>query len=145
MTPLSDDQYKPDFEILDRYLKFSSELLRISLMAMGGFGAILLAKLKHENTHVSLGNLDFLFISICFFGLCSVCSLFHRFYASDCMSWHIAHLRAKNIQNDQKAEREKKGLHKMLHRASISLILAEFAFGIAIFFFAIGIYRLIAG
>src|SRR5580692_5105395 len=134
MNSISEVDYKPDFDILDRYLNFSSELSRISLLAIGGFGAILLAKMKNESPCASIGNLNFLFISICFFGLCSAFSLFHRFFASDCMSWHIAYLRAKANENHKKAEEEKKGLHKMLHRSSLSLILTEIAFGLAIFF-----------
>src|ERR1700735_1944155 len=61
MSAIEDNEYKPDFEILDRYLKFSSELLRISLLAIGGFGTIVLVKLKGEESAGSLTNLTFLF------------------------------------------------------------------------------------
>jgi len=143
MSIQSETDYKPDFEILDRYLNFSSELLRISLLAIGGFGSILLIKLRDEKDHPPLHHLHFLFISICFFALCAALSLFHRFYASDSMSWHISYLRAKADDNEEKANRERKGLHKALRYASRFLILTEYIFGIAVLFFAAGIYNLL--
>ena len=103
MPSLDDCDYKPDFEILDRYLDFSSELSRISLLAIGGFGAILLVKLKSEHVIGSLNDLLYLFIAICFFALCCGFSLFHRFFASDSMSWYISHLRAKANGNAEQA------------------------------------------
>ncbi len=143
MPSLDDCDYKPDFEILDRYLDFSSELSRISLLAIGGFGAILLVKLKSEHVIGSLNDLLYLFIAICFFALCCGFSLFHRFFASDSMSWYISHLRAKANGNAEQAAHESEGLHKMLRRSSLFLILTELAFGIAVFVFAIGIYHIL--
>jgi hypothetical protein len=143
MSAIEDNEYKPDFEILDRYLKFSSELLRISLLAIGGFGTIVLVKLKGEESAGSLTNLTFLFLSICFFALCAGSALFHRFYASDSMSWHVAYLRAKHADNFAQAEKEKAGRNKMLRRSSFALILAEILFGISVALFAVGIYQVI--
>ncbi len=79
---------------MDRYINFSSELLRISLLAIGGFGTIILIKLKNESNAIPLNHLIFLYISICCFAVCAGLALFHRFYASDCMSWHISFLRS---------------------------------------------------
>ena len=143
MPTLNESDYKPDFEILDRYLNFASELSRISLLAIGGFGAILLIKLKGENPNAGKENLHFLFISMCFFALCSGFSLFHRFFASDSMSWYISHLRAKSDGDEAQAKHEHIGLHKMLRRSSIFLILTEFTFGVAVCLFAIGIYKIL--
>jgi hypothetical protein len=142
MPTLDECDYKPDFEILDRYLNFSSELSRISLLAIGGFGAILLIKIKNENPALR-GNLHFLFASICVFALCSGFSLIHRFFASDSMSWYISQLRAKASDSPEQANYERKGMHKMLRRSSFFLILTEVAFGIAVCLFSIGIYQIL--
>jgi hypothetical protein len=64
------------------------------------------------------------------------------YFASDSMSWYISYLRAKEKNMPEKAAVEKKGLHRMLHLSTVFLILTEFAFGIAVLLFAVGIYRL---
>lgn len=143
MSIQSETDYKPDFEILDRYLTFSSELLRISLLAIGGFGSIVLIKLKDEKDHAPLHHFQFLFISICFFALCAALSLFHRFYASDSMSWYVSYLRAKASGNEEKANRERKEMHKALRYANRFLIFTEYIFGIAVLLFAAGICKLL--
>ena len=52
MSIQSDNDYKPEFEIMDMYMNFSAELLRIPLLAIGGFGAIMLIKLKEESIRI---------------------------------------------------------------------------------------------
>ena len=143
MSIQSDSDYKPDFEILDRYLNFSSELLRISLLAIGGYGTIMLVKLKDETDKLPLNHLTILFTSICIFTICAGASLFHRYFATDSMSWYISYLRAKENGNTEKANIEKKGLHKSLNLSSIFLIVTEVTFAAAVLFFAAGIYQLI--
>lgn len=143
MSIKSGNDYKPDLEIMDRYINFSAELLRISLLAIGGFGTIMLIKLKNESNIIPLHHLLFLYISICCFVLCAGFALFHRFYASDSMSWYISYLRAKADNNKEKTQREQKGLHRTLRYSSVFLIFTEVMFGIAVVFFAIGIYQLI--
>jgi len=49
LKEIEENQYKVDFEISKGYIDFSSELLRLSLLAMGGFGALVLIKIKGEN------------------------------------------------------------------------------------------------
>jgi hypothetical protein len=39
LNEIKENQYKVDFEISKGYINFSSELLRLSLLSMGGFGA----------------------------------------------------------------------------------------------------------
>lgn len=58
------------------------------------------------------------------------------------MSWYISYLRAKE-DDKEKAQKEQKGLHKALRYSSVFLILTEVIFGVAVVFFAIGIYELI--
>ena len=45
---IDEAQYKADFTISDNYRSFSSELLRLSLLAIGGFGAIVISKIKGD-------------------------------------------------------------------------------------------------
>jgi hypothetical protein len=77
------------------------------------------------------------------FVLCAAATLFHRYYASDCMSWYIAWLRAENEGKAEEAKNERKGFHKMLWLSKWSLIFSEFLFGGGVLFFMIAIFRLL--
>lgn len=136
---IDESQYKADFMICDGYIKFSSELLRLSLLAMGGFGALVLARLKGDGANF-LERPGFFLTSMAFFALCAGISLFHRFYASDSMSWYVSLLRAEKNGDQIKVEKEKKGLYKFLRRSEISLIISEWLFGAGVLFFIIAIF-----
>src|SRR5688572_16655799 len=146
IKPLDEALYKPDFEIRNSYIDFSSELLRLSLIAMGGFGALVLAKIENVQNniiHDALTNPGFVLASMTLFTLCVAATLFHRYYASDCMSWYISGLRAEENGDTAKAKTEYEGYGKMLKRSTLSLILAEFFFGGGVLFFIIGIIKIL--
>src|SRR5688572_26715800 len=87
IKPLNEALYKPDFEIRNSYIDFSSELLRLSLIAMGGFGALVLAKIENGQKNIIIDLLTdpgFLLASMILFTMCVASTLFHRYYASDC-------------------------------------------------------------
>jgi hypothetical protein len=133
---MQEPDYKPDFEILDRYINFSSELLRLSLLGISGFGALVLFG---KDKHAELLTYDVsvtLFISVIFFTISAALALSHRFYATDSMSYHISYLRKKNPA-------EKQGRNRRLKISEWLLITAEFAFGIGVLFFAAGIYYIL--
>jgi hypothetical protein len=94
LKEIDESQYKVDFEILKGYIDFSSVLLRLSLLAMGSFGALILIKSKGEakDTLPQFLQQPALFIiAMGLFALCSGATLFHRYFASDSMSWYIYH------------------------------------------------------
>lgn len=142
LNEIDESQYKADFMISEGYIKFSSELLRLSLLAMGGFGALVLIRFKGEGSRQFLSEPKFFLISMMFFALCSAASLFHRYYASDTMSWYIGWLRAERKNDNAKATKERQGLHRLLRRSEISLILSECLFGGGVLFFIIAIFDL---
>src|SRR5688572_24065663 len=121
IKPLDEALYKPDFEIRNSYIDFSAELLRLSLIAMGGFGALVLAKIENGQNLIKdpLGNPGFLLISMLLFTLCVASALFHRYFASDCMSWYISGLRAEENGDTAKAKTEYEGYGKMLKRSTL--------------------------
>jgi|SRR5687767_11303226 len=145
IKPLDEALYKPDFEIRNSYIDFSSELLRLSLIAMGGFGALVLAKIENGQNNINdlLNDSGFFLASMILFTICVASTLFHRYYASDCMSWYISWLRAEENGDTRKAEIQYTGYHKMLKRSTRSLILAEFFFGGGVLFFIIGIIKIL--
>ena len=121
LNEIDESQYKADFMIAEGYIKFSSELLRLSLLAMGGFGALVLIKFKGENKGQLLSEPKYFLLSMIFFGLCAGASLFHRYYASDTMSWYISWLRAVKKNEPAKATREQAGLRRLLKRSRCPL------------------------
>ena len=137
MEPIHDSNYKPDFEIADRYINFSSELLRLSLLAITGLSSVIFLSLKKESAlQLDRDTKAWIFTSLVFFALTAGASLFHRFFASDTMSYYIAYLRTKD-------PKEKEGLNRCLRRSKYSLIAAECLFGGAVIVFAIAIVVLL--
>ena len=129
MEQIEENHYKPDFEILDRYINFSSELLRLSLLAITGIGSLIMLSIGEKNDiHMMAQDQKYFFITILLFALTSGAALFHRFYASDSMSYHISYLRTKT-------EKQKTGRRTYLKRAEWSLITAEWLFGFSVIAF----------
>lgn len=78
--------------LLDGYVNYSAELLRISLLAMTGI-ATLCVKL-HDQLKTSFHDLVWSFSpASCTLLIASACALAHRFVATDSMSFHLASLR----------------------------------------------------
>lgn len=144
MIPIDENKYKPDFDISESYIKFSSELLRLSLLAMGGFGSLVLYQIKIETQPGKfLQDPSHFLISMGLFGICAGITLVHRFFATDCMSWYIAWLRA-NVSGDAlRAKKEREGLYKRLRLSRYALILAEIFFSAAVIFFMVAMYELL--
>jgi hypothetical protein len=140
------DQYEVDFDIAKGYIDFSSEILRLSLFALGGIGTLILKIKSGEEKflHNYLTNHSYIIMaSLVLFLLAAAATLFHRYYASDWKSWYICYLRAKNEAREAEAEDEKTGYRKILKLAKWSLIFSEFFFGGGIVFFIISILKLI--
>lgn len=143
MNEIDETQYSADFRICEGYISFSSELLRLSLLAMGGFGTLVLIKFDKDTPPEFLDKPILFLLSMTFFTLCAGAALFHRFYASEAMSWYIAWLRAKKSNNPQKAAKESTGFIKFLKYSSVSLIVSEWLFGAGVLFFLAAILALL--
>src|SRR6476620_11532067 len=114
---LEELDYKPDFDILDRYINFSYEILRLSLLGISGFGALVLFNKEQTIKDMVTAAGIPLFTSVVFFGVAAAMALSHRFYATDSMSYHIAYLRKKEAA-------EKKGRNQRLKISALLLIAA---------------------
>jgi hypothetical protein len=141
MSDLNEMDYQPDFEIADKYINFSSELLRLSLLAITGIGALMMYSFdKESNLHLTMLDKYLFFLTLFFFALASGTALGHRFWASDSLSYHIAYLRKKTQEEKQK---EKVGRRLCLKRSANFLIYTEFLFGFAIIIFVVTIFQLL--
>jgi len=136
---IEESKYKSDFMISENYIKFSSELLRLSLLAIGGFGTLILTVIKEECNQNVFQNKFFLITALAGFVICSGAALCHRYFATDAMSWYVSVLRAQNNINPSKLVVQRVGLHKTLKLSRISLIISEISFGLGVLFFFIAI------
>lgn len=96
-VPLEEEVYRVDFEVADRYQAFSTEILRLSLLGVAGYGFLLsevvfkadptaeARRFFHEHAWLSLG--------IVAFGLSAAFALVHRYYSTDCVTHLIRRLR----------------------------------------------------
>jgi len=133
------ESYKADIELLEKYVGFSSELLRISLLAMGGYGALITALYGNPKELCHLQHAYILFASMLIFACSAGATLFHRYYASDSLSWQIAFIRAHAKNNDEIVKAEHKGWIDQLKKAHKWLIASEWIFGAAVICFIIGL------
>jgi len=147
LKKLDESQFKADFEITDRYINFSSELLRLSLLAIGAFATLVFYKLKQESPPVDqtelLSSLKMFFLPVLFFALTAGAALIHRFYATDCTSYYVCWLRYENEGRKEEAQRERKKLRAHLKYSEAALIAAEFFFAAAVLIFVVDIYLLL--
>lgn len=126
LEKVEEESYKVDFDIADKYISFSAELLRLSLLAITGVGSFVVLSLsnQYEIQLCPCQRLQF-FHSLIGFALASGAALFHRFYAHDALSFQVVFIRKKT----SKAKYE---WIACLKRAGIALIISEVFFGYAV-------------
>lgn len=98
---LSEDVYKVDLAVLDRYQSFSSELLRLSLLGITGYG-FLITNTVFKSSSAS-GNLTpstpsyvltyLLPLGAAMLGLSAATALGHRYFSTDCITHYVRRLR----------------------------------------------------
>jgi hypothetical protein len=139
---IESDQYAADFEISKRFIDFSAELLRLSLLILGGLGALVFNKPdNHLLEQISAQPTAFRLCMILLV-ISASAALAHRYCATDSLSWFISLLRAQ-AKNDQLAiEKEKKGFYRMLFLSRASLITCEVSFALAVIAFIITVVQL---
>jgi hypothetical protein len=94
------ESLKPDQDLLDRYIKFSEELLRLSLLAIGAVGFlvtnfVLKASPEQPGTEaLALLRVKLaLSAALAFFLVACAAALLHRYFATDGFACHVAGLR----------------------------------------------------
>jgi hypothetical protein len=93
--PLLEDKYRADLELLDRYTGFSSELVRLASLGLGGLALFLKASLGEKPAlDLKTGWFNLLLGgAVLLFGMAVACGLLHRYYAADGFACHIRALR----------------------------------------------------
>lgn len=122
--------WEADVELLDRYTGFSSEIVRVGLLAMAGLGY------AFSSLSAEVGSGDWLVrllgASGLSLGLGVASALGHRYLATDGVAYHVAERRAEAAAQLQKQAEQRRG-RRLAYRA------ATWALGAAVVFVAVGV------
>ncbi|HEU4718729.1 MAG TPA: hypothetical protein VFU15_12885 [Bacteroidia bacterium] len=124
---LDDKTYSADLALMDRYTKFSSELLRISLLGFSAIGVLVKYGGGSLQKSGSYAHHQLVFASA-FLGLCAAFSLAHRYFATDSMAEFISALRKEKSGRNATKEKDRvyfkmKFSGQLILFASVSLVL----------------------
>jgi hypothetical protein len=106
---IPDASWKPDFDIVDRYQSFASELMRISLIGIAVYGFII--EKMHSDVRTANAVVPILTSHIwgaVFLSLSLVLVLAHRFLSSTCLYYQLLIMRSlKRLENAHWSSKEK--------------------------------------
>ena len=120
---------RPDLELLDRYVGFSAELVRLSSVGLGAIALYLKAALaENPSADVRTGWFNLLLgAAALLFALAVCCGLLHRYHATDGLASHIRALRLANRQEAGAAEQEREERNGRYKRAESWMVSSECA------------------
>lgn len=143
-TSLATDQYGPDLAVLDRYVAFSAELVRLSLAGIAAYGFLLARAFASNGAPTPFLRVlhtvnPQLTIGLGCLALAASCALAHRYFATDGLT-HIVRLQRATAPLPQDArsdaavakaellvERETKSLEADVRLCGILLVVASTA------------------
>jgi hypothetical protein len=133
-TPLTKDQYEADLSLLDRYQRFSAELLRLSLLSIGAIA--FMAEHVWEKAHAYTG-IGWIYAM----ALSAGAALAHRYTSTDGLANHIEALRLNAIHNRSESQNAQldaaRTRRRRLYKASgILLLVSSTAFVVGALFLA---------
>jgi hypothetical protein len=136
---LDEEVYAADFALGERYQAFSSEIVRLALLGIAGYG-FLLAEVAPSDSIASseffarLRQLAPLLIAgLLALGLAVGCALAHRFFSTDCLAHQITIVRLlrrregaewkedERLENEQRLASERKDQLADLRRCTLLL------------------------
>ena len=126
---LRKDLYEADLAVLDRYQRFSAELLRLSLLALTALGYAFANKILPSRP--GLVRLAWA-VAIGGFAAAGVLALRHRYDSTDALACHVKFLRLLGGTDVQAQERERRSRNDRLQRCDLLLRSAAWTFGIGL-------------
>lgn len=154
---IKEDAYKADLAILDRYQSFSSEILRLALLGIAGYGFLIsdvVFKIHAGDDGEQLAFLPaftaserLLFAGVVALGFSAMAALAHRYFSTDCLTHFVRRIRLIKQRSEESNEYEKgrrdtvieheeKSLYKDLRWCRWLLILACVSLAIGTICFA---------
>ena len=121
---LDETKYKAELEVLDRFLSFSAELLRLSLLGITVVGFFY--KFVIPKTGLTAANKTLIILCVISFAISSLLAVMYRYLATDAFRFYIYGLRI-NLKSEDEAisslKKRNKRLRLCLFFKAISAIL----------------------
>lgn len=139
LVELPEGSIKLDVELSDKYRDYSSELLRLSLLGIGGIG-FLVKDLSSGQMFLSKPVTRVcLVISLGCLGISAASALLNRRASTSSISMHLVYIRLRKRGAERDVERAEWAKNKrddIAHRASMSLKLSIIFLGLGALFLA---------
>ncbi len=122
--PVAENAYKVDLELQDRYTAYSSEILRLDLLGIAGYGFLLKDIVLANPSAFSQRVHDmwaFLILGIVSLGVSAILALQHRVSATDCVSSIAAFIRKSESGRKAEAEDDRDALRATLKKSAFLL------------------------
>jgi len=110
-------------------------MLRIALLVIGAIGTLTVLKDNFKMSELPCATILLFKGAFFILGIAIACSLAHRYFATDSMSYYISYLRNENKE-------EKTGYIFRFKVCSWLLLINAIAFGIGICLFASGLFAM---
>jgi hypothetical protein len=115
---LDEKMWKPDFDIVSRYQSFETEIIRLSLLGIAGYG-FLISQIEMPDRRQMFQTLKeqkgVLLFGLITLGLSLTIALAHRFLSTSCLFHQINILRGlKRLENEHWTEEEKNDERKRI-------------------------------
>jgi hypothetical protein len=148
LKQLHPDFYKADMELLDRYTAFSTEVARLSLLALAALGGAFSLVVKDgQAAKQVIGNYslcDPLPVGIVLLLFATAAALAHRYFAADGVAHYVDALRRLQASPGAGKGNEYLGRSKDRYRFSGRLLaLAVIALAVGVVFLTIGVVQLL--
>ena len=107
---IDERRFKPDIDLLDRYLAYSAKLLRLALLRIAGYGFLLKEVFFASGAdHLSPGLRNtrwYLIGGIVSLGFSAGCALQHRIFATGAVACILSNLRCRVLGKQPRADKE---------------------------------------
>jgi hypothetical protein len=134
---ITENNYKIELELLDRYIKFSSELLRLSLLCVAVVGFIITNynSVFQDNS----GQAEyFLIAGILSFAFSSMLAMIHRYIATDAFRFFCYGIRLKESAKETIDQMMDDNIEEALKSRKIRLNFGPYMKGFSAIFLVVG-------
>ena len=157
---VAEDRFKVDLAVLDRYQSFTTEVLRLALLGLAGYGFLItnvvFQKLPNSDLRYlkALADNQWLWAGgIAVLGISAASALAHRYYSSDCLTHFVRRVRLteytiscpaiEKVSIDTKIQNEEQSLAEDLRMCHFTLATTCGTLGLGICLFAAACVRTI--
>ncbi len=146
-TPVPEDQYRADVELLTQYQSYSAEIIRLSLLGIAGLAFFLVNLAASKDAPVQMRDAWAglcLGISSLLFIMATACALSHRYHSADGLHYHIKAIRLARVPDNGAEVKSASDTRNQIYSTAGRWLAASVSlFGAGGFFFVFGFARLV--